>query len=484
MTRTEQHNSNERPDERLDDQVSAQPDESMSAEQKEAIARFQQSLEKYTERNKLEAVDDPAKHLSKFLHFIANDRRMAQLNALMDERHREIDPLEIFEMQGSEQAHSGFLAWLLDPGKNHAIGHKFLLRFLETTVRTAKEQDICTVRPGTLGSIDWADVEVYREWQNIDILVLSEKSRFVCAIENKIHAAEGIREDGRSQLTDYRQILEKEFPGFATHLVFLSPSGMESSNITERKYWVPENYDTVRQLISQCRQNVEGRVNREAIMFLSQYERTLRRHIVPETSELNKLATEIYLEYRDAIEFISEHKPDYRAGIKEILKEAIREQKGWVLSFESPDYVRFKSSDWDQFEELKTGKSWKPDSNSLLLFEFWCPLQPTSTRGPALTLCKGTDKALRRHIIETAKQNEDKFDVRHSSLQQEYAYIHEFRRDLVRDTALGIGWAEGTVRDRLMEWVGRFAKEEFPRINEAVTKSLKEYQAGGTEVRE
>ena len=478
MTRTERDNSSERLDDRPDDQASAQPDESMSAEHKEAFARFQQSLEKYTERNELEAADDPAKHLSKFLHFIANDKRMAQLNALVDERHSEIDPLEIFEMQGSEQAHSGFLAWLLDPGRNHAIGHDFLLRFLETTVRAARELNIPTVRPGTIGTIDWANVEVRREWRNIDILVLSEKSRFVCAIENKIYASEGIREDGRSHLTDYRQILEKEFPGFATHLVFLSPSGMDSSNITERKYWVPENYATVRQLIGQCRQDFDGRVNREAIMFLSQYERTLRRHIVSETSELNKLATEIYLEYRDAIELISGHKPDYRAGIKEILKEAIREQKGWVLSFEGADYIRFQSADWDQYEKLKTGKSWKPDSDSLMLFEFWCPTEPTNTRGPALTLCQGTDEKLRKHLIATVLQNEDKFDPRKSSLQHKYAYIHEFRRDLVREADLGTGWAEGTVRDRLMEWVGRFAKEEFCRINEAVTKSLKEYQAG------
>ena len=212
----------------------------MSTKAKETITSFQHSVKEYIEQNELKAANDPANHLSRFLHFVAGDERMTRLNALMDERRRELDPLEILEMQGSEQAHSGFLAWMLDPSKNHEVGNEFLLRFLETTVRAAREQDIPTVRQGTLGTIDWADVEVRREWRNIDILVLSEKSRFVCAIENKIYAAEGIREDGRSQLTDYREILKKEFPGCESHLVFLSPNGRKSSNISERKYWIPE----------------------------------------------------------------------------------------------------------------------------------------------------------------------------------------------------------------------------------------------------
>ena len=358
------------------------------------------------------------------------------------------------------------------------MGSHFLQKFMETTIVAAREQDIPTVCSARLGAIDWSDVEVRREWQFIDILVLSEESRFVCAIENKIWAAEGIGEDGKSQLTAYREVLEKEFPNFDKHLVFLSPSGMESSSSTEREYWILENYATIRQLIAQCRQDFEGRANQEVLMFLDQYGRTLRRHIVPETSEIGKLATEVYLEHRDAIEFINRHKPDYRTGIKEIIKEAIREQKGWVLCAESSEYVRFRSSDWDGFKELKTGTSWRPDSDSLLLFEFWTPIEPTNTRGPSLTLCHGTNENLRRHLFETALRSKEVFRVRGESLQEWYTYVHEFQRNLVRDADLGTGWADGPVREKLMDWVGRFAKKEFPQINEAVVKCLEEYQAG------
>ena len=53
-----------------------------------------------------------------------------------------------------------------------------------------------------------------REWNYIDILVLNREARFVCAIENKINADEGFDEDGRSQLSRYRETLAREFPDF------------------------------------------------------------------------------------------------------------------------------------------------------------------------------------------------------------------------------------------------------------------------------
>lgn len=48
----------------------------------------------------------------------------------------------------------------------------------------------------------------------------------------------------------------------------------------------------------------------------------------------------------------------------------------------------------------------------------------------------------------------------------------------MRDADLGTGWHDGPVRQKLMDWVERFAKEDFPGIKQAVIKSLKEYRTG------
>ena len=469
---------------RLGSSTRTQSVASTPVEQMETIAGWRRRLKEHVAHREQEATGDSAGHLSSFLRFMAEDNRMAQLKGLMEAQRSELDLFEVLRIQDSELAHSNFLAWLLDPAGNHELEHHFLREFLERTAEAAMERNIPAVSPATLESMDWSDIEVRREWQFIDILVLSEESEFVCAIENKIWADEGIGESGKSQLTVYRKVLEREFPGFKTHLVFLSPGGMESSDSIERKYWIPENYRTVRHLIAQCLREFDGKVSQEVLTFLDQYDRTLRRNIVPESSEVGALAAEIYLEHRDAIEFISRNKPDYRDGIKDILREAIRSQEGWVLCAENSQYIRFTTSDWDEFEELKTGISWAPDSNSLLLFEFWCPPMPTSTEGPSLTLGQGTDENLRRHLIETALQNKDIFEVRSVSLKWEYTYIHEFKRGLVRDADLGTGWRDGPVRQKLMDWVECFAREDFPRIKQAVIKSLKEYRTGNPDVRE
>ena len=258
--------------------------------------------------------------------------------------------------------------------------------------------------------------------------------------------------------------------------MFLSPSGMESADDTERKYWLPEDYVTIHQLVSECQADFKDRCSGEILTILSQYETTLRRNIVPQTSEIGRLAAEIYLEHREAIELIYQNKPDYRAATKQILKEAIAEQEDWLLCAESTDYVRFRPSEWDRFEAQAEGTSWAPASSALLLFEFWCPALPTRTEGPGLTLCQGSDQALRKHLIETAVQNPSVFNLRQSSVEGTYTYLHEFRRDLLAEEDLGCRWADGSAKCKLMESVRRFAKDEFPQINEAIINCLESYQ--------
>lgn len=194
---------------RLDTSTRTQPVSSIPVERMEVIAGWRRSLKEHVAHKGQEATDDSAGHLSSFLRFMAEDNRMAQLDSLIKAQRSELDLFEVLRIQDSELAHSNFLAWLLDPAGNHELEHHFLRGFLERTVEAAIQRDISAVCPARLESIDWSEIEVRREWQFIDILVLCEKSEFVCAIENKIWADEGIDESGKSQLTVYRKVLER-----------------------------------------------------------------------------------------------------------------------------------------------------------------------------------------------------------------------------------------------------------------------------------
>ena len=420
---------------------------------------------------------DPGARLEEFPAFLACGERMDLLMNMVEAQRRELDLFAVLRIQDSELAHSNFLAWLLDPSDTHAIGSHFLRKFMERTVRSAQERHIPTVCPDRLRAIDWSETEVRREWRYIDILVLNRNAGFVCAIENKIWADEGIDPDGQSQLTTYRKVLEKEFPDFDRHMVFLSPSGIESSSDTERNFWAPENYVTVHQLVSESRKSLIGKASPEVLMLMNQYETTLRRNVVPETSDIGKLATEIYLEHREAIELIYQNRPDYRAGIKQIFKEAIAKQKDWSLGVDARDFIRFLPSDWRKFDALNTGTNWT-HTNALLLFEFRCPAEPTETAGPGLVLGGGTDEALRRRLFETARQNPGIFNARGGGLLDSWTHLHEYGGNLLVDSDLGSRWADGSARAKLEERVARFAEEEFPQISRAVVECLEEYQTG------
>ena len=195
-----------------------------------------------------------------------------------------------------------FFAWLFNPQQNHAIGSHFLQSFLSRTVTVAQEQGIPTVSPDRIHSIDWSETEVHREWRYIDILILNRKAGFVCAIENKVWAEEGFGDDGESQLTGYRETLDREFPDFDSHFVFLSPRGMDSKSETERNLWVTEGYLAIQQLVVETLRENAGNASPEVQWFLTQYETTLRRNIVPNDSGVGELARQIYLEHREAIE--------------------------------------------------------------------------------------------------------------------------------------------------------------------------------------
>ena len=116
-----------------------------------------------------------------------------------------------------------------------------------------------------------------------------------------------------------------------------------------------------------------------------------------------KLARQIYLEHREAIELIYRYRPEYQAEIKQVLREAISRQESWKLDVEGNPFVRFRPVDWDRFESQRSGSGWG-GSPTLLLFELYCPSDPTQASGPYLVLGPSSDENIRQELFETARQ--------------------------------------------------------------------------------
>ena len=408
---------------------------------------------------------------------------LGKLETLIEEQRTEFDTLHFVgqasmgsgrALWASEEFHSNVLAWLLDPHQTHGIGDRFLKALLRHG--GAKEADT---------SASWSMSEVTREWPNevdgqwgyLDILVLNESHRAFCAIENKVFSTEH-----SEQLTRYRRALERSFPSYSGHLVFLTPGGTSPFREKERACWTSLPYSIVLDALQQIVEDGHCSENEDVRAFLRQYATTLRRNIMPDTS-VPQLARQIYLEHREAIDRIVAHKPSYVAEAKQWLKEAAARQEQWILDVEDSLHVRFRSAEWDRYPATQTGTGWAPTgSNALLLFEFtfWqgygCPWLRI-----ALSPSDPATDSLRDRLFEAAKQHPQLFNSRPSPtagwLILHDDLLHDDQNYILSPDDLGLGWDDGTTRAKLDAWVEDFAANQFPAMNQVIVKCLKEYEA-------
>jgi hypothetical protein len=245
-------------------------------------------------------------------------------------------------IEHEEIRHSNTLAWLLDPQESHGLDDIVLRRILsnillEAGAEGAESQGISAAQ---VELMDLTDVEVRREWQNIDVLVVIRQpdgKGIVLLVENKIHSGEG-----EGQLSRYRERVSKEFSEFTLLPVFLTLTG-EDAGEDEDCAFIPYSHRQVRavleRIIGQRRQQLPGAV----ALFLDQYMETLRR-LTMEDNDVIDLCKRIYRTHRAAIDLIVECGRASR--FKEVVIAALEKEGGFdVLSSDSSS-VWFLPSTW------------------------------------------------------------------------------------------------------------------------------------------
>ena len=406
--------------------------------------------------------------------FVANPD-LAELQRLIAEQKSQPGEFDLFEvirprLWEYEDVHSNVLAWLLNPSESHGVGDYFLRNFLMTTVTQAESRGIGTAASVHITKADWSDTAVHRERNYIDILLVNRSNGLACAIENKIFAPEGIDSKGYSQLTWYREVLERDYPTCTRHHVFLSPQGTLPAQDKERGFWIPENYTTVRQLVKQTLASNADSIGEDVRVFLRQYATMLRRKIVPELGEVQQLARQIYLQNRDVMERISQYKPDYAAETRQQLIEAVQQQ-GWEIDLRYGPYFRFRPRDWDNYSALETGREFS-GSKALLRFQFGNDNDSTTLQ---LALYHGDDESIRRSIYEYTRKYPELFNEGASEFQENVLVLHT-RTYRLEEWDLA-NWDDPSVMGKIMAWVVEFAENEFPAMNEVIIKCLREYEA-------
>lgn len=138
----------------------------------------------------------------KFLeNLICNNKELQQLEKMFEK----FNIFDCLKLSRQEIRHSNFLAWLFDPKETHGLGDYFLKEYLKYVIKSNRNKlnGIKSYKVPTVFDIDcWnmSDIEVRREYKNIDLLLIDETNKFIFLIENKV---DSFQHD--NQLEKYRQ---------------------------------------------------------------------------------------------------------------------------------------------------------------------------------------------------------------------------------------------------------------------------------------
>lgn len=343
---------------------------------------------------------------------------------------------ETLKITNTEIRHSNVLGWLLDPIENHNIKGQFLRKFIED-INEIGENDI------DLEAIDYDSFEVRREWKNIDILVVSKKSKILLVVENKIWSVESSH-----QLEKYRNIVEDEFQGYHLMYVFLTPYGEPSS---DPDTWISYDYEKVLNNIENIMVENKSVMDNDVLLFIDHYALSLRRNIVGD-KKLQDLCLDIYNQHKEAFDLILSNLPNQRNIYQNIIIEYLENRNDVIMDDSGKTLIRFITRELDDVIP-KSLAGWTK-SGRVFLFEienFDAFMRLKSVVGPSVNeernellkyMNQCPDKSLfkdiniDKQIIDTAKNKNRKFshvngeliidktkyDVRNESLIRELVY--------------------------------------------------------------
>lgn len=224
---------------------------------------------------------------------------------------------DVLNISRNEIRHSNVLSWLLNPNGDHGLGDSVLYGVLSEILSLNSK---CKFKQTKLLLLDLKNFDVRREEEFIDILLVSQKEKFVIAIENKTFTGEH-----DNQLSRYMKYVEKRFSGFDTLYLYLTPHGDESS---DSENWLLLSYDAIYKSIERALNEIH--VEEDVNAFINNYLEILRRDIMDD-QELKNVCNKIYEKHKKALDLIFNNcergNGRYYSAIKAALTDLANEGK-------------------------------------------------------------------------------------------------------------------------------------------------------------
>ena len=244
---------------------------------------------------------------------------------------------DVLKISRTEIRHSNLLSWLIDPNENHGLGDSFLYGII---VLLSKELDQKTALH--LLSSDLYSYNVFREWNHIDILLISNQNRVVLAIDNKVGAHEhnsGNSEE--SQLITYKNKITAQYYDYKKIYIYLTPDGEEPSD----NDWITLNYSDVVTVLEKVYSSKANQLGSDVSLLIKNYIDNIKKNITMD-QELINLCNSIYNKHRRALDLIFENRDDVVSQISNNCKSIIEQIPGVTFdnSSKSKKYLKFRTT--------------------------------------------------------------------------------------------------------------------------------------------
>ncbi len=238
---------------------------------------------------------DPRDALDRFL---ADNPELEQLSA----RLARFNAFRVLRVENAEIRHSNVLAWLLDPMGSHGLGRTVLRRLL-SSILLAADAPVDGVSAARVELMEFSDVEVRREWQHVDLLVIShdKRDRLVLLIENKLMSSEH-----SNQLTRYIVNAKAEFPDYPILPVYLTLRGDDPSESAMEAGYIPWSHVQLLHTLESIVQQRRAQLTPDVAAFVNDYLSVLRG-VTMQDEKLVDLCKRIYRKHHEAIDLIMKH---------------------------------------------------------------------------------------------------------------------------------------------------------------------------------
>lgn len=285
------------------------------------------------------------KEIQKALFALLKDmKQLEMLSTLLREECNIFDVLKVSQM---EIRHSNFLAWLLNPIATGDIGKFLLQRLVVHILENIKEKESDFFMELLVD--DFCDVNIQREWNNMDIVISrtkNDKSDFVICIENKVKSKQA-----ENQLKSYREKINAEAKfsiakkNKRIFFVFLRVNDEEPKD----NAWIELTYQELGTFIEEAL--CSYKISSIKKIFIEQYISTLKRSNMMDDKQLLEIAQKIYDTHSTALEYIWDNVQnddskmfDYYKKWINYYKESLKKQKekeNEVYEFSQPSCVIF-----------------------------------------------------------------------------------------------------------------------------------------------